>query len=442
MKIAVVGTGISGLAAGWMLHRHAEVTVYEKNSYPGGHTNTVTVSDGAGTLAVDTGFIVFNELNYPNLTALFRLLGVGSHPSEMSFSASIDDGRVEWSGDNLNTLFAQRQNLLSRAHWRMLRDILRFNREGKRALETGLDPDLSLGEFLDIRDYGPELRYRYLLPMAAAIWSCPMDRMLEFSANSFLRFCNNHCLLNLMRRPQWRTVTGGGREYVKRLAKSLAPDLHLNRAVTVITRTPTGVQIQDQHGEWCRYDEVVVAAHGDQTLKLLADASPQERAVLGAFQYQTNRAVLHTDARSMPKSRRVWASWNYFGEGEQRHDARVSLTYWMNRLQDLRAQDDYFVTLNPVREPSPGSVLYETTYEHPVFNRETVRAQDNLQLIQGRNRTWFCGAWCGHGFHEDGLKSAADVVERMGYPIPWRKHYITRRSSTTDPWAVPALEDM
>lgn len=441
MKIAVIGTGISGLSAAWLLNRHAEVTVYEKNSYAGGHTNTVTIADGGGQLAVDTGFIVFNELNYPNLMALFQLLGVGSHPSEMSFSASIDRGRVEWSGDNINTLFAQRQNLLSRAHWRMLRDILRFNREGKQALKAGLDPDLSLGTFLDIRGYGPELRYRYLLPMAAAIWSCPMDRMLEFSASSFLRFCDNHCLMNLVRRPQWRTVTGGGRDYVKRLVKPLDQRLHLNRAVTSIRRAPTGVLIQDQYGELNRYDQIVVAAHGDEALSLLADASPQERALLRAFRYQANRAVLHTDSRLMPKSKRVWASWNYFADDAQRPDARVCLTYWMNRLQDLHTPNNYFVTLNPVQAPSLDSVLYETRYEHPLFSRETARAQEDLHLIQGRNRTWFCGAWCGHGFHEDGLKSALQIVERMGYPIPWHEYPEGREISASGAWSTPALED-
>ncbi|MGH8377478.1 MAG: NAD(P)/FAD-dependent oxidoreductase, partial [Gammaproteobacteria bacterium] len=268
MRIAVIGTGISGLSAAWLLHRHAEVTVYEQNAYAGGHTNTVDAPDTDGPLPVDTGFIVFNERNYPNLTRLFRLLGVKSHASDMSFAASIDNGQVEWAGDNLNTVFAQRRNLFSAAHWRMLRDILRFNRDAKRALLENIDTSITLGKFLDQHAYSDELRYCYLLPMAAAIWSCPMDTMLDFPARSFLHFCDNHCLLNVVNRPQWRTVTGGSREYVRKLMQPLGERLQLNSAVVQVKRTSNGVRVKDQDGHEANYDRVVMAAHADQSLAM------------------------------------------------------------------------------------------------------------------------------------------------------------------------------
>ena len=450
MKIAVIGSGISGLAAAWLMREHADVRVYERNAYAGGHTNTVQVPGGP---AVDTGFIVFNERNYPELTALFRHLKVESQSSDMSFSASIGGGRVEYAGDNLNTLFAQRWNIFNRAHWRMLLDIMRFNRDAKRALRSGLAAELSLGEFILQGRYGDELSRRYLLPMAAAIWSCPVGAMLKFPAASFLKFFENHGLLDLMDRPRWRTVSGGSRQYVQKLLEGLGGRVQLNRPVTRVRRAPDGVWVRDASGAELRYDRVVMAAHGDETLALLADAGAEEHAVLGAFRYQENRAVLHTDESLMPKRRAVWASWNYLSSGGQpgfaacgerpargskhrferagcgtrdgsfddlKTEARVSVTYWMNRLQALPGGREYFVSLNPLVEPRPESVIYETLYQHPVFTREAMQAQERLPAIQGRDRLWFCGAWCGYGFHEDGLRSAVAVAESMGYPIPWR----------------------
>ena len=416
MKIAVIGSGISGLAAAWLMRRHADVRVYERNAHVGGHTNTIQVPGGP---AVDTGFIVFNERNYPELTALLRHLKVETQASDMSFSASIGSGRVEYAGDNLNTLFAQRWNLLNRAHWRMLLDIVRFNRDAKRALRSGLGAELTLGEFILQGRYGDELSRRYLLPMAAAIWSCPVGAMLQFPAASFLKFFENHGLLDLMDRPRWRTVTGGSRQYVRRLLEGLGGRVHLNLAATQVRRAADGVWVRDAAGAEVRYDRVVMAAHGDESLAMLADASAEERALLGAFKYQDNRAVLHTDASLMPKRRSVWASWNYLAEDRQGDAAQVSVTYWMNRLQGLQAPQEYFVSLNPLREPDPKSVIYETLYQHPVFTREAMQAQQRLAAIQGRDRIWFCGAWCGYGFHEDGLRSAVEVASSMGHPIPW-----------------------
>lgn len=442
MRIAVIGTGISGLAAAWVLQRHAEVTIYEQNNYAGGHTHTVEAQEACGPVPVDTGFIVFNEHNYPNLTALFRLLGVKIHASDMSFSASLDDGRVEWAGDNLNTVFGQRRNLLSAGHWRMLRDILRFNRDAKRDLRRGLDATITLGDYLDRGSYSEELRYRYLLPMAAAIWSCPIASMLDFPAQNFLHFCDNHCLLNLVNRPQWRSVVGGNREYARRMLDSFTGRKYLDCAVVSVSRTSNGVRVQDYRGNCADYDQIVMAAHADQSLALLSDASDQERRMLGAFRYQDNHAVLHTDAGLMPKSRRMWASWNYLAEDWRDTRARVSVTYWMNRLQQLPTSTHYFVSLNPLRAPAPASVVYETHYAHPVFNGAALRAQEQLGLIQGVNRTWFCGAWCGYGFHEDGLKSAVRVIEHMGYTVPWQRLTETEPvGSNPSGWAQPVMEE-
>ena len=441
MKIAVIGSGISGLAAAWLLNRHAGVTVYEQADYAGGHTHTV---DAPGGPAVDTGFIVFNERNYPHLTKLFQRLGVASQPSDMSFSASLGGGRVEYAGDNLNTLFAQRWNLLSASHWRMLKDVVRFNRDAKRALRAGLVPELTLGEFILQGRYGDELSRRYLLPMAAAIWSCPVGAMLKFPAASFLKFFENHGLLDLVDRPHWRTVMGGSREYVKKLLEPLGEHVLLNTPVTAVRRSPEGVRVWDARGGEACYDWVVMASHADQSLAMLAGATREEREILGAFCYQDNRAVLHTDTRLMPKRRNVWASWNYLSDEVERGASHVSVTYWMNRLQALPGERDYFVSLNPLTEPATRSVVYETTYAHPVFTREAMRAQQRLGEIQGADRLWFCGAWSGYGFHEDGLRSAVDVVQSMGYPVPWLKDVEAPREQPTvsQIWGRPLSDEI
>lgn len=414
MRIAVVGTGISGLAAAWLLRRHAQVTVYEQNPCAGGHTHTFRVPGGP---AVDTGFIVFNERNYPHLTALFQHLGVVSQATDMSFAASIGGGRVEYAGDNLNTLFAQRRNLFAPPHWRMLRDILRFNRDARRALRSGLAPELTLGQFILQGGYGDELSRRYLLPMAAAIWSCPVGAMLKFPAASFLRFFENHGLLDLMDRPRWRTVTGGSHEYVKKLLAALGDRVRLDTPVTGLRRVGAGVRIWDAKGGVADYDQVVMAVHADQVLPLLAGATSAERQVFSAFKYQDNRVVLHSDPALMPKRRGVWAAWNYLSDEVVDGKARVSVSYWMNRLQRLSGDKDYFVSLNPLTEPK--DVIFETTYAHPVFTREAMQAQAGLPAIQGVDRIWFCGAWSGYGFHEDGLRSAVQVAQGLGCAVPW-----------------------
>ena len=437
MKIAVIGSGISGLAAAWMLDRHAAVTLYERDGRVGGHSNTVQVPNGP---PVDTGFIVFNERNYPELTALFRHLGVTSQASDMSFSASIGGGELEYAGDNLNTLFAQRWNFFSRGHWRMLLDITRFNRDAKHALRSGLAPHTTLGDFILAGRYGDELSRRYLLPMAAAIWSCPVGTMLKFPAASFLKFFENHGLLDLMDRPRWHTVTGGSRAYVRRLLEPLRDKLRLDTPVTAVRRMPGGVAVRDARGGEEIYDRVIMASHADQTLAMLAGATRLERELLGAFHYQDNRAVLHSDPALMPKRRAVWASWNYLAEKSAGQMNRVSVSYWMNRLQSLPGRRDYFLSLNPLQEPVPGCAIYETTYAHPVFTREAMAAQARLQEIQGKDRIWFCGAWSGYGFHEDGLRSAVQAVESMGYSVPWRATPATAADVTVPAWGRALAE--
>ena len=436
MKIAVIGSGISGLAAAWLLRHRADVTVYEQELRAGGHTHTV---DTRGGPAVDTGFIVYNERNYPHFTALLHHLGVASQPSDMSFSASIGGGAVEYAGDNLDTLFAQRWNLLDRAHWRMLFDIARFNRDARHALKSGLRPDLTLGEFILQGRYGDELSRRYLLPMAAAIWSCPVGAMLKFPAASFLKFFENHGLLDLVDRPRWRTVTGGSREYLKKLLLQLGPRVRLGTPVTGVRRTDdNGVQVCDASGRKERYDQVVMAVHGDQVLPLFTAAKPVERRLLGAFRYQDNRVVLHSDPSLMPRRRKAWASWNYLAGEVTDGSARVSVTYWMNRLQALPSDRDYFVSLNPLTEPARENVILDTVYAHPVFDHEAMLAQSRLHEIQGQDRIWFCGAWTGYGFHEDGLRSAVQVVQGMGHPIPWLEPVTLDQDITATSWHAAA----
>ncbi len=420
LRIAVVGTGVSGLGAAWLLDLQHDVTVYEQDGRLGGHVNTVSVADSAGELGVDTGFIVFNERNYPHLAALFRHLGVATRATDMSFAATIDQGRVEYAGDNLNALFGQRRNLVNWRHWRMVAQILRFNRHARRVLDDPLLEDQSLGEFLAEGGYSAELRDRYLMPMGAAIWSCPVEEMQSFPASAFLRFFDNHGLLTLKDRPQWRTVIGGSREYVRKLIDSLRGVVRTDCAVTGVRRDRDGVTVHDSRGGACRYDHVVIATHADQALRLLDPPGFWEQTVLGAFRYQRNRAVLHTDPSLMPRNPRVWSSWNYIGEpGTGNAGNSVSVTYWMNRLQRLPGRTPYLVTLNPSREPRPDRVIAEFEYEHPVFDQAAGRAQRLLERVQGPDRTWFCGAYFGYGFHEDGLRSGIEVARRFGIDPPW-----------------------
>lgn len=411
-RVAVVGSGIAGLSAAWMLSRRHRVTLFEAADYLGGHSHTVDVTLDGVTSPVDTAFLVHNRRTYPELTALFRELGVTTAESEMSFSVRLDEPRLEWAGTNLGSVFAQRRNAFRPDFWRMLADILRFNRESNRLLALSAQERFSVGDLLAARGYSETFAHWYLLPMAAAIWSSSSAGILEFPAETFLRFCANHGLLQLRDRPQWRTVTGGSREYVRRLAAAI-PDVRMQAPVRRVERVRGQVRVcTDTDDE--RFDHVVLACHTDQSLAVLADATRAERDVLGAIRYQPNRAVLHTDSRFLPRRRRTWAAWNYHAGAGQAADRPVAVTYLLNRLQALPFGRPLLLTLNPYEEPAAGSVLGRYRYDHPQFDAAALRAQRRLDGIQGSNGIWFCGAWAGYGFHEDGLRSAQAVVRALG----------------------------
>ncbi|MCH8504510.1 MAG: NAD(P)-binding protein [Ectothiorhodospiraceae bacterium] len=416
-RVAVVGGGVAGRSAAWLLSRRYRVTLFEANDYVGGHTNTVEVpGPDEQPMPVDTGFIVYNERNYPLLTSLFRYLGVRTQASDMSFAFSDRTADLEWAGDNLNSLFAQRRNLLRPAFWRMGRDILRFNTLGKRFVREIADETLTLGEFLDRCRAGVELRRNYLLPMAAAIWSCPQQELLEFPAQRFLKFFDNHGLMDLADRPAWRTVSGGGRSYVRRMLPELSGGHRIGLRVERVIRTPEGVRLEAGGECLGQFDEVVIATHADQALRLIDRPSFWEGTLLSGMRYQTNIAYLHTDPRLMPQRRSVWSSWNYLANPD---DAPPAVSYWMNRLQGLPGNRQYFVTLNPETPPDPTTVLRRFAYDHPVFDHAAMRAQLLLPQIQGKDRLWFCGSYFGYGFHEDALRSSVELTAQLGVQAPW-----------------------
>ena len=424
-RVAVVGSGIAGLGVAYTLARDTSrptlVTLFEAGSHFGGHANTVDVTLEGITHGVDTGFLVFNERTYPNLIRLFAELGVETAPSDMSFSVQARQDGLEWSGSNLATVFAQKRNLLRPAFLGMLADLLRFNKLTTAIAERNADAELQepIGEFLDRHRFGTAFRQWYFLPMIGCIWSCPTDQMLRFPIGTMIRFCHNHGLIQVSNRPQWHTVTGGSRNYVRRMLASIG-DARLNTPVQQVRRLPpgsgaAGVMVHTARGSE-RFDEVVMACHSDQALALLADATPDEQRVLGAIRYHPNRAVLHTDVSVLPQRRAAWAAWNYARAADAgREQAAVCLHYLINQLQPLPWQTPVVVSLNPdpAHEPDARHVLREFDYAHPVFDQAAVAAQRELPAIQGRSHVWFCGAWARYGFHEDGLMSALAVVEGL-----------------------------
>ena len=418
-RIAIVGAGISGLASAYLLSKHNQVTLFEAGSYPGGHTNTVDVKLEGHIHPVDTGFLVFNDRTYPNLIALFAELGVKAHPSEMTFSVSLDEGRLEWAGTNLNTVFAQRRNMFSPTFIGMLRDIMRFNGSAERNLDVAAQTGASMGDLLAAGGYGGAFQQHYLLPMAAAIWSSATADVLSFPATTFLRFCLNHALLQVNRRPQWKTVAGGGREYVRRIVGKL-DDVRIGTPVRGVRRDADGVDVLTDSGPQ-RFDAVVLATHAPDTLRMLDDADESERSVLRAVRYQPNVAVLHTDTNLLPRCRRVWSAWNYLGGRHLDGSRPVCVSYLVNQLQPLPFDTPLVVTLNPVAEPAPGTELRRFVYDHPLFDLAAIDAQHRLPSLQGRRRTWFAGAWTGYGFHEDGLKSALRVAADFDALPAWAK---------------------
>ena len=420
-RIAVVGSGISGLAVAHGLKGHAQVTLFEAGSYFGGHAHTVDVTLDGVTHGVDTGFLVLNERTYPRLLSLLRELGVPIAASEMSFSVQVPELALEWSGQSLNTVFAQRRNLLRPGFWVMLADLLRFNRLATHLAVSGVGVELSesIGSFLYRHHFSDEFRDWYLLPMLGSIWSCPLDRMLRFPIGTMVQFCHNHGLLQVRNRPQWYTVRGGSARYVEAMVAGLA-DARLNTPVRSVRRAGdgqlnTGVSIATDAGTE-RFDAVVMACHSDQSLALLADPTWDEKKVLGAIRYHPNRAVLHTDTAVLPKRPRAWAAWNY-ERAVRGDDANgtpdVCLHYLLNKLQPLPFSRPVLVSLNPVREPRADTVLAEFDYAHPVLDTAALDAQSQVAALQGVKQTWYCGAWTRHGFHEDGLMSGESVCASL-----------------------------
>ena len=411
MRIAVIGTGISGMVTAHLLQDEHELTVFEAGDYVGGHTHTVTVDDPSGPMNVDTGFIVYNEWTYPNFCTLLDRLGVATQPSTMSFSVRDEAADIEYKGDNLNSLFAQRSNLFRPGHYRMLYEILRFYRQSRALLQQDLN-SLTLGEYVSKQRYSNEFVERHLMPMGAAIWSADPQQFREFPLASFLRFCHNHGMLNLIRRPQWRVIRGGSVQYVNKLTASYRDRIRLRTPVRSVKRMPTHVEVTTaRHGPE-RFDQVIIAAHSDQALRMLADPTDAEREILGVMRYQPNDVVLHTDTGCLPRRQRAWASWNYHIPPQRR--AAATMTYNMNMLQTLQSEHTYCVTLNSSDRIEPSKVIQDFEYEHPVYTTQSVAAQKRHPEINSVNRTHYCGAYWGYGFHEDGVNSALAVCRRFG----------------------------
>ncbi len=422
-RIAIIGSGISGLGCAHFLHRRHEITVFEAGSHIGGHTNTIAVREPDGEVAMDTGFMVYNEVTYPLLTRLFAELKVPTKETVMSFSVHHGPSGVEWNGAGLNTLFAQRRNLLRPRHWRFLMQLNRFNSEAVAALNEPRWQSMTLADYVAARGYGQDFIERYLVPMGGAVWSTPPDKMLRFPAVTLLRFWHNHGFLGLHTQHQWRTVEGGAREYVKRLVPPFADRILLNTPVTSVRRTPQAVEVTTaQHGTQS-FDKVIMASHADQSLRLLADPTVRETALLSPFKYQANLTHLHTSEKFMPEKKRCWAAWNYRSDVRPgTNEVDTTTHYWMNRLQGVSDKVNYFVSLNAGDRMPAESVCKVLNYEHPLFDLPAIAAQRELPSLNdpaGGNRTFFCGAWFRYGFHEDGLLSAFNLCEHLLGGDPW-----------------------
>lgn len=416
MRIAIIGSGIAGLGAAYLLHPHHEIMVFEKNLSLGGHARTVDVVVDQTDVAVDTGFIVFNKRNYPHLTGLFDHLKVPYAKSDMSFGASIDNGWLEYGSVGIRSLFAQKRNMFRPAYWRMLKDIVRFNKQAHHHMAS----TKPLGEVLNEMGMGDWFRRYYLLAMGAAIWSMPLESMLKFPARTFLRFFENHGLLTVSDHPQWYTVHGGSRNYVNLVSASFIEKVRLGAHILTVERDAGGVTITLKDSSQERFDKVIFACHPDQAMALLKKPTDKEKAIIGAFRYQPNRAVLHTDASLMPRRRRAWTSWVYRSEQRSDNKPAVSLSYWMNNLQPLPVKTPLLVTLNPGHEPHPDHRLDEHMFDHPVFDEAAIHAQEQLPTLQGEHHTYYAGAWTRYGFHEDGLLSAVNVAAAFGIVPPWQ----------------------
>ena len=414
MRIAIIGSGISGLGAAYLLAPHHDIVVYEKNSYVGGHARTIQVPSQGHSVPVDTGFIVFNDWNYPNLQALFDTLKVPYQKSNMSFGVSIQDGWLEYSS---NGLFAQRRNLFRPSYWGMINDIVRFNNKALHYIDK--NSDITLQECMDQLKMSEWFRQYYLLAMGAAIWSCPVETIMEFPARTFLQFFKNHGLLSLNNRPQWYTVSGGSQEYIKRLTAGFLDKIKCNCGVAHLKTEGNRVIITDERSEIDVFDHVIFACHADEAIAIMDNPEPYQ-SIIGSFRYQKNDIIVHKDTSFMPHRRECWASWIYLSENKNDHKEKVSLSYWMNNLQEIDTDYPVLVTLNPGRRPQEDMILDEHSFTHPIFDMQAIDAQDKIEDIQGKNGIWFCGAYQRYGFHEDGLMSALNVVEKLGVKIPWK----------------------
>ncbi|WP_417528132.1 NAD(P)/FAD-dependent oxidoreductase [Marinomonas shanghaiensis] len=416
MKIAIIGSGISGLTSAYLLQQQHDITVFESADRIGGHTATVEVKEAEGTRAIDTGFIVFNDWTYPNFIRLMDELGVASKATEMSFSVSCQDTGLEYGGNNLNTLFAQRRNLLNFSFIGMLKDILRFNKEAIQDLESGqLKEGVTLGEYLQKKGYGRRFASHYLIPMGSAIWSSTLDEMMAFPLVFFVRFFKNHGLLSVNDRPQWRVIEGGSSAYLKPLIDTFKDRIQLGATIDKVHRSETNVVIHFADGSTQAFDQVVFACHSDQALALLADPSVDEQAVLSALPYRNNDVVLHTDTRLLPKKKLAWSSWNYHLGKDRTKPA--TLSYNMNILQHFSSDTTYVVTLNQTDMIAEDKIVGRFQYSHPTFTLAGIKAQDRWSDINGVNKTWFCGAYWRNGFHEDGCWSGVRVANGLG--ITW-----------------------
>ena len=425
MKIAVIGSGVSGLTAAHLLHKEHDITIYEAANYIGGHANTIEVNEQEQTVYIDTGFIVFNNWTYPNFEKLISGLDIIEQNSEMSFSTRCEGTGFEWAGSSLSTLIFNSDNWNRTIPYQILFDIFRFNKLSKKYL-TEQDDTLTLGEFLKINNFSNAFVKYYILPMGAAIWSSHANQIKQYPAKSFLSFFNNHGLLNIRHRPQWKTIRQGSCKYVQELSKPFLNKIRLNSAVQSIVRTQESVTIHDANGESCSYDYVFVACHSDQALRLLQQPTALEKNTLSNIRYQKNSAVLHTDHTLMPKRPENWSSWNYWVPKNEKDDVKV--TYYMNKLQNLQSTNDYFVTLNFDEFIDEENIIYKTTYTHPVFDYNAIQAQQNFMELNGANNTWYCGAYWRNGFHEDGVWSAVEAVNLFKSRISNEKLYLQRAS--------------
>ena len=425
-KVAIIGAGISGIGAAWLLSKKHDVTVFEADQHFGGHANTVDVMTPDGSIPVDTGFIVCNDRNYPNFLELLNKLNISPHPTEMSFGVSMDKGSFEYAGSsNLSSLFAQRQNIIRPRFWRMISSIIKFYKESS-IINPREAQNITLRDYLDQNKYHNSFLRDHILPMAAAVWSTPSNKVGDFPLSSFLRFCQNHGLLQVKDRPQWFTISGGSCEYVKAIIDQTDANFKNNSPIQSIVRIENGVSVTVAGGKSEQFDRILIATHANTALKMLKDADPVEKSILSAFKYAKNEAVLHSDVRFMPKRKRAWSSWNYI-QNDSTNEDNLSVTYWMNKLQPLATKTPLFVTLNPHAELDSKLVHYKKYYDHPIFDLSTLKAQKKLLDIMGHRNIWYAGAHFGYGFHEDGLQSGLFAAEQLG--------------GTKRPWDIPGMNN-